>query len=64
MVQKCGILRKILNDLLRKDYNMKLIKEYKENGITIKRYEMAKPKKKVVIKGKPRKPSYGWKAPK
>jgi len=43
---------------------MKLIKEYKENGITIKRYEMTKPKKKVVIKGKPRKPSYGWKAPK
>ena len=37
----------------------KLIKEYKENGITIKRYDMVKPKNKNVIKGKPRKPVYG-----
>jgi hypothetical protein len=38
-------------------------KEYKENGVKITRYGAVKPKQ-IVIKGKPRKPSYGWKAPK
>ena len=38
-------------------------KEYTENNVKITRYEAVKPKQ-IVIKGKPRKPSYGWKAPK
>ena len=63
MAQKCGILKKILNDLLRKAYNMKIEKEYKENGIKITRYAPVK-KRNTYIKGKPRKPVYGWKPPK
>ena len=43
--------------------NQKIEKEYKENGIKITRYEAVKPKQ-VVIKGKPRKPTFGWKEPK
>ena len=41
----------------------KIIKEYIENEVKITRYEAVKPKQ-VVIKGKPRKPSFGWKEPK
>lgn len=55
---------------ITKDYKMKLgknsrkiIKEYIENEVKIARYGAVKPKQ-VVIKGKPRKPSFGWKAPK
>lgn len=55
---------------ITKDYKMKLgknsrkiIKEYIENEVKIARYKAVKPKQ-VVIKGKPRKPSFGWKAPK
>ena len=41
----------------------KIEKEYKENDVKITRYSQINPKK-VVIKGKPRKPVYGWKPPK
>ena len=38
-------------------------KEYKENDVKITRYEAA-PLKPIPMKGKPRKPSFGWKEPK
>jgi len=41
----------------------KIIKEYIENEVKITRYEAVKPKQ-VVIKGKPRKPTFGWQEPK
>ena len=38
-------------------------KEYTENEVKITRYAEIKPKN-TYIKGKPRKPSFGWKEPK
>jgi len=46
-----------------KENKMKIEKEYKENGIKITRYAPVK-KRNTYIKGKPRKPVYGWKPPK
>ena len=38
-------------------------KEYKENNVKITRYAQA-PRKTIPLKGKPRKPSYGYSTPK
>ena len=38
-------------------------KEYKENDVKITRYEAIKPKN-TVLKGKPRKPTFGYSTPK
>ena len=48
---------------MRNGDKMKIEKEYKENGIKITRYAPVK-KRNTYIKGKPRKPVYGWKPPK
>ena len=55
------------NKQLTKDYIMRIKrtveKEYTENDVKITRYEAVKPKN-TVLKGKPRKPTFGWKEPK